>query len=74
MREDGAGTPDVYNEILAQIADGRMAPGTWLREAAISESLGTSRTPVRAQSSASSSKLWRARANRAARSLGAIGS
>lgn len=47
MREDGAGTPDVYNEILAQIADGRMAPGAWLREAAISESLGTSRTPVR---------------------------
>lgn len=36
-----------YDAIISRIADGQLKPGMWLREAALSEEIGTSRTPVR---------------------------
>lgn len=37
----------VYKSLVERISDGSLAPGTKLREEAIAEELGTSRTPVR---------------------------
>lgn len=36
-----------YEAIKGRIGKGSLAPGAWLREAAVAESLGMSRTPVR---------------------------
>lgn len=36
-----------YSAILAEISNGELAPGSWLREEALAAQLGTSRTPVR---------------------------
>ena len=36
-----------YARLRALIASGDVAPGSWLREAALAERLGVSRTPVR---------------------------
>lgn len=40
-------TDGAYDVLISQIADGQLAPGTWVREASISQELGISRTPVR---------------------------
>lgn len=37
----------VYKSLVERISDGSLAPGTKLREGAIAQELGTSRTPVR---------------------------
>lgn len=46
MLDEGS-TQSVYDQISERIADGILSPGSWIREASLAESLGTSRTPVR---------------------------
>ena len=42
-----ANTRLAYDAIRARIVDGEVAPGQWLRESTVADSLGLSRTPVR---------------------------
>lgn len=42
-----ANTRLAYDAIRARIVDGKVAPGQWLRESTVADSLGLSRTPVR---------------------------
>src|SRR6478609_8348458 len=42
-----ANTRLAYDAIRARVVAGEVAPGQWLRESAVADSLGLSRTPVR---------------------------
>src|SRR5690349_20497608 len=42
-----ANTRLAYDAIRGRIVDGAVAPGQWLRESSVADSLGLSRTPVR---------------------------
>ncbi|MGW5644305.1 GntR family transcriptional regulator [Saccharopolyspora sp. NPDC003752] len=56
-----------YAEIVDRMASGELAPGSWLREGALADSMGISRTPVReALNKLSSEGLVRLERNRGA--------
>lgn len=56
-----------YEQIVDRLARGEYAPGTWLRERSLADSMGMSRTPVReALSKLSSEGLVRLERNRGA--------
>ena len=46
-RQDGAGHDRIYDQLLAEIVDGTLAPGVKLVESKLALRLGVSRTPVR---------------------------
>jgi DNA-binding GntR family transcriptional regulator len=46
-RRIGIGPSSVYDELRAQILDGRLAPGTHLVEGSLAKSFGVSRSPIR---------------------------
>ncbi|WP_051342593.1 GntR family transcriptional regulator [Pseudonocardia spinosispora] len=67
----GSSAQRAYLEIVNRLASGEFAPGTWLRERSLAESMGMSRTPVReAFGKLSSEGLVRLERNRGAQVLG----